>query len=262
MGSFAVTPVIAGLVIDLLGPGGAYLISSIGNVALLIALLMLTYAGSTVRKEAEPVLESLRIGVRFSRRHSMIPWIILVSFVTGALAFSLYMGIIAKWAGSVLDLTPGEYGLLAATWGLGTLAASVCLSYVDVRRPGKIFAFGSILFGASFLIFGLARDWPIVIAAYIVNGAAWTAASITSTSIIQRVVPNEVRGRVMSLFMLNGAIAQMNSLVLGLLADIITLEVLLPVTTGLCTVIVTGLFLAVPALKAIDRRLEATLTAT
>lgn len=260
MGSFAVTPVIAGLVIDLVGPGGAYLISGAGNVALLVALLTLTYVGSTVRKEAEPILQSLRIGIEFSRRHTMIPWIILVSFITGAFAFSLFMGIIAKWAGSVLGLTPGQYGLLAATWGVGTLGASLYLSYVEARQPGRLFAVGSILFGLSFLVFGLARDWPLVVGAYVINGAAWTITSITSTSIIQRMVPNEVRGRVMSLFMLNGAIAQMNALALGILADLATLEVLLPATTGLCTVIVTALFLTVPALKQIDRRIEAALT--
>lgn len=257
MGSFAITPVIAGLVIDAIGPGGAYLVSSIGNLGILVALAILPYQSTTVRENPESVFDSVRIGVRFSRGHPMILWIILVAFITGALSFSWFLGLIAQWAGDVLAMTPGEYGMLAATWGCGTLAASFALSWIGViNRPGRLFMASSLLFGLSFMVFGLVRALPLVALMYVINGAAWTTANITSTGIVQRIVPNEVRGRVMSLFMLNGAIAQLNSMLLGVIADIIPLEILLPAATGLCTVIVAMLFLSVPTLRSIDRRLD------
>lgn len=88
--------------------------------------------------------------------------------------------------------------------------------------------------------------------AYLINGMAWTAASIASTTIIQSMVPNEVRGRVMSLFMINGAVANMNSLILGGVADVIGMELLLPGSSLICTVLVALLVMTVPVLRRLD----------
>ncbi len=255
MGSFAITPVLAGLVIDSVGPGGAYLLSGIGNIGILIALVLLHYESTTRKQNPEPVLESLRIGFRFSRGQPIILWIIVLNFITAALCFSLYLGLIAKWAGSVLNLTPGEYGVLAATWGVGTLMASWTLSWVgEISRPGRLVVIGALLFSFTFAVFGLTRSLPAVALIFLVNGAAWTGSNIASTAIIQRIVPNIVRGRVMSVFMLNSAVAQMNSLVLGVIADLVTIEVMVPVATGFCTLLVAMLIVTVPTLRRLDER--------
>lgn len=184
----------------------------------------------------------------------MILWIILLGFITGAFGFALFHGLIAKWAGDVLGLAPGQYGLLAATWGVGTLAASWYMSWRgDIRRHGRIFVVCSFLFGLSFLAFGLARSIPLAGLAYVVNGAAWTAASISGAALVQQIVPNEVRGRVMSLFMLSGAVAQINALLLGFGADILGMETLLIGATLLCTVLVAAVVFLVPTLRHLDR---------
>jgi len=154
-------------------------------------------------------------------------------------------------------LDPAGYGLLASTWGVGTLAASFTLSYMgEIRHLGRILILGSLFFGVSFLLFGLTRSLPVAGFAYLINGIAWTAASIASTAIIQSIVPNEVRGRVMSLFMINGAVANMNSLVLGGVADQIGMELLLPGSSLLCSVLVVLLVMTVPVLRRLDHILD------
>lgn len=254
MGSFAVTPILAGFVIDAIGPGGAYLVSTLGNAGILIALLMLRYRGAPRVARHEPVWITIRTGIAYVRGQSVILWIILVGFITGAFGFALFHGLIAKWAGEVLGLAPGQYGLLAATWGVGTLAASWYMSWKgDIRSHGRIFIVASAVFGLSFLCFGLARSIPLAGLAYVINGAAWTFASISGTALVQKIVPNEVRGRVMSLFMLSGAIAQMNALLLGFGADILGMEPLLIGTTLLCSVLVLGAIVLVPTLRHLDK---------
>jgi hypothetical protein len=53
-----------------------------------------------------------------------------------------------KWAREVLGLEPGAYGLLAATWGIGTLGASYGLAFMgEIRQKGRIFLYGSIASG-------------------------------------------------------------------------------------------------------------------
>lgn len=254
MGSFAITPILAGLVIDGIGPGGAYLVSTLGNVGILIALIMLRYRGEARAARHEPVLVTIRTGINWIRGQSVLLWIVLVGFITGAFGFALFHGVIAKWAGEVLGMSPGQYGMLAATWGIGTLGASYFMSWKgDIERHGRIFVIASLLFGLSFLAFGLSRSIFFAGLAYIINGAAWTAAGISGTALVQKVVPNEVRGRVMSIFMLSGAVAQINAMLLGLGADIIGVEALLIGTTLLCTVLVLIVILLVPSLRHLDR---------
>ncbi|MBQ76576.1 MAG: hypothetical protein CMQ20_16345 [Gammaproteobacteria bacterium] len=253
MGSFAVTPILAGFVIDAIGPGGAYVVSTLGNVGIVVVLLMLNYRGVVRVAASEPVVTSIKYGVTYVRTQSRIMWIIVLMFFASAFGFALFHGPIARWAGDILGLAPGQYGLLAATWGVGTLIASYCLSAVSgVRHLGKILVTGALLFGASFLMFGLVRSIPLAAIAYFINGAAWTCASISATSLVQREVSNEVRGRVMSLFMISGAIAQMNSLLLGFAADLVGMSVMLPSAGLLCTLAVLLLLMFVPALRNLD----------
>lgn len=253
MGSFAITPVLAGFVIASIGSGGAYLLSTIGNAGVLVALWMLHYRGRSTRARHEPLLLTIRSGIDYGRKEPVILWIICLNFVTAAFGMALYNGLITKWAADVLLLDPASYGLLAATWGIGTLAASFTLSYMDeIRHLGRVLILGSFFFGLSFVLFGLTRSLPLAGFAYLINGMAWTAASIASTAIIQSMVPNEVRGRVMSLFMINGAVANMNSLILGGVADVIGMELLLPGSSLICTVLVALLVMTVPVLRRLD----------
>lgn len=255
MGSFAITPILAGLVIDSIGPGGAYLVSTLGNVGILVALLMLRYRGVARAARHEPVLLTITTGLRWVRGQSVVLWVILVGFITGAFGFALFHGVIAKWAGEVLGMSPGQYGMLAATWGVGTLGASYFMSWKgDIHRHGRIFIVSSFLFGLSFLAFGLARSIPLAGLAYIINGATWTAAGISGTALVQKIVPNEVRGRVMSIFMLSGAVAQINAVLLGFGADVFGMETLLIGATLLCTILVMTVVLLVPSLRHLDRR--------
>lgn len=256
LGSFALTPVLAGYVIEWIGTGGAYLVSTLGNLGVLVALTMLHYRGEARAAAREPVLHTIREGIRFGRRHTLVFWIILLNFVIAAFGFSLFMGPIVKWAGDVLFLSPAQYGLLESVWGIGTLAAAVYLSYVvAIHRPGRAFVVGGLVFGLSLILFGLVRSLPLAAFAYLINGAAWTVASIASTAVIQSIVPNEVRGRVMSLLMINGAIAQMHALLLGYLADFMTIELLLPAAAVVCTVLIAVFALVVPPLRHLDREI-------
>jgi MFS family permease len=254
MGSFAFFPVIAGFVIDAIEPGGAYAVSTIGNVIGIGALLALRYRGRTAETRSEPMLRSVRQGLAYVRKDPTISSVILIMFAIGGLGFAIYTSLIGKWASEELALTPGEYGILACVWGVGTLVVAYSLALIgDVPHKGKVLTSGAVAFGLSLLLFSLTRSLPVAGFAYLINGAAWTAAGISATSIVQVLVPNEVRGRVMSLFSLHFAFSQMNGATLGVVAAAVGLEALMVGTTLLCTIVVVLLILAVPNLRRLDR---------
>ena len=253
MGTFALTPALAGFVIDALGPGGAYAVSVAGNVIVIVALALLRYRGAPTEARRYTVLNNIRQGVRYVRRDGTVLRIILVMLTMGAFGTAIFNGLIAKWATEILDLRPGQYGVLASMWGLGTLIVSYSLASTNVLdHKGRIFIVSSIAFGLSFMAFGFARWLPLVGLAYMANGMAMAGSNVSSIAIVQSIVPNDVRGRVMSLYGLNQSIAQLNGITLGAVAQLMGMAFLLPATTTLCTVVVAMLVLSAPALRRLD----------
>jgi len=253
MGTFALTPALAGFVIDALGPGGAYAVSVGGNVIVIIALALLHYRGAPAEARLHSVFENVRQGVRYIRGDSTVLRVILIMLTLGAFGTAIFNGLIAKWAAEILELQPGQYGVLASTWGVGTLIASYALASTNILdRKGLIFIVSSIGFGLSLMLFGFARSLPLAGIAYVLNGMSMAGSNVSSISIVQSIVPNEVRGRVMSLYGLNQSAAQLNGITLGAVAHVMGMAFLLPATTALCTVLVTALIFTAPGLRRID----------
>ncbi|MDA1004307.1 MAG: MFS transporter [Chloroflexi bacterium] len=253
MGTFALTPALAGFVIDALGPGGAYAVSVGGNVIVIATLALLHYRGAATEARRTSVVSNIRHGVRYVRGDGLVLRIILIMLTMGAFGSAIFNGLIAKWASEILDLRPGQYGVIASMWGLGTLIISYALASTNLLdHRGRIFIISSIGFGLSFVAFGFARWLPLVGFAYLLNGMAMAGSNVSSISIVQSIVPNDVRGRVMSLYGLNQSVAQLNGITLGAVAQVMGMAFLLPATTIVCTVVVVALVLTSPGLRRID----------
>lgn len=239
MGTFALTPALAGWVIDALGPGGAYLVSVAGNLGVIVALILLRYRGRAGERQRRSAPAEIREGLRYVRGDRTVLRVILVMLTMGALGNAIFNGLIAKWASDVLHLQPGRYGLIASMWGGGALVGSYWLAATGaLARKERIFAISAVGFGLSFTAFGLARSLPLAGLAYMVNGIAMAGANVSSAAIVQSAVPNAVRGRVMSIYGLNQSAAQLNSITLGLVAQVAGIERLVPASTALCAAIV------------------------
>jgi predicted MFS family arabinose efflux permease len=240
-------------VIDALGPGGAYAVSVVGNAAVITALALLRHRGRPAGARGRSVARDVREGARYIRAEPTVLRVIVIMLVMGALGTAIFNGLIAKWANDVLHLAPGRYGLLASVWGMGALVMSYWLSATGaLAHKGRIFALSTVTFGLSFSVFGLARWLPLVGLAYLVNGAMMAGANVTSAAIVQSVVPNAVRGRVMSLYGLNQSAAQLNGITLGAVAEVVGIETLLPAATALCAVIIAALLATAPGLRRLD----------
>lgn len=255
MGTFALTPALAGVVIDALGPGGAYAISTIGNAGVIVALALLRYRGRASVARRHTVLRDLGEGAHALRADPTVLRVTLIMLALGALGTAIFSGLIAQWASNVLHLEPGRYGLIASLWGIGALVMSYWLAATGaLAHKSRIFAISAIGFGLTFTAFGLARWLPLVGLAYLANGVMMAGATVTAAAIVQSRVSNEVRGRVMSLYGLNQSAAQLNGITLGVAAQILGIERVLPAATILCTGIVAVLVLTAPSLWRPDTR--------
>ena len=125
-------------------------------------------------------------------------------------------------------------------WGVGSLAGAVLMARLaSFERRGLLIGIGAILFSLGFLVFVAGYQvWNVVLGNTIL-GMGMTMTMVSSTILIQHLAPNEVRGRVMSIFQLNMAFAQLMTMPVALLGQWLTLQELFPWLAVMTLVIVS-----------------------
>ena len=97
-----------------------------------------------------------------------------------------------------------------------------------MTRRGLVIAGGALLFALSYVVFTVDNTVANAVIGNFGLGAGMTTAVVSSTILIQQLVPNEVRGRVMSIVQLNMGFAQLMTMPIAILGQWLTLPVLFP----------------------------------
>jgi len=224
--------VATGFAIDALGPGGAYLIGALGHVAEIIALLLMRH--KTPHRTGGhfglgDALRDIREGLAYTRSEPVILTVVLLLVAMMGLGFPAVANLGPTWITTVVGVPVRDFGLVAATWGVGALLASGLLArFAHFDRKGVMVALASVGFGASFLVFGGGHTVANAAIGNFGLGVSMAASQIAGTALIQLIAPGNFRGRVMSVLNLNMGIAQIVTLPLAALGQLISLEVLFP----------------------------------
>ena len=231
----------AGLIIDSFGFAGAYLLSSTGHVIVIIALLLMSYPSTLDRQLSDRItrrvnfgfrqaISDIRDGLSYARNHPVILWVIILMAAMMGLGFPATANLGPTWITTVVGVEIKYVGFVAMPWGIGALLAAVAMArFSSFERRGALVAAGALLFSLSFVIFVVGHSVSNVIVGNFGLGAGMTIATVSSTILIQHIVPNEVRGRVMSIFQLNIGFAQLMTLPVAALAQWLTLQLLFPI---------------------------------
>ncbi len=251
----------AGLIIDAFGFGGAYLLSSVGHVIMVLAITLISNR-STVKDRVihgetygiKQALIDVRFGLSYARNNSVILWIIiLVALMTG-LGFSATANLGPTWITTVVGVKIKHVGFVAMPWGIGMFLAAIAqarFSYFE--RRGALIAFGTALFSISFVVFVAGHSVTNVVIGNFGLGAGMTTAMLSSTILIQHIVPNQVRGRIMSIFQLNMGFAQLMTLPVAAFGQWLTLQLLFPIMA--LTLLVTVILILVSQPQIIQARI-------
>ncbi len=225
-----------GFIIDQFGFSGAYFLSVIGHLAVIGFLLAMRYQSAEVSTHRPgkyglgDVVADVRFGLAYARNHGLVLWLIILLVTMMGLGFPATANLGPTWITTVVGVEIRDLGYVAMTWGVGSLFAAIALTrYSAVARRGRLVAFGAVLFSVSFIVF-VGND--SVMNAVIGNlglGAGMTITTVSTTILIQQLVPNEVRGRIMSIFQLNMGFAQIMTMPVAMLAQWLTLPVLFPI---------------------------------
>jgi MFS family permease len=211
-------PAMGGLITGGLGVGGCYLIDAATFVAAIHAGLGLP----RMEPESHPAttgLGSVLEGLAFLVRTPVIRGALLTDLATMVLAMpvSLFPLINAER----FDGSPRTLGLFLTAIAVGGFAASLLSgTFTRLPRAGAVMLGGSVVWGASIALFGLATDPWVALAFLVVAGAADTVAVVSRGTIVQTHTPNDLLGRVSAAEQIVGrAGPDMGSMLGGLAAD-------------------------------------------
>jgi MFS family permease len=241
-----VTVLGVGFVIDELGFTGAFVIVAAMQMVALATLLPMRYQRQGLASApGASGLAEFRGGLRYVWRHPVLRWLIGVSVLMTALAMPAISGLGPTWVTTVVGASFSEFGLIAAFWGLGALAASLVLTrYGKIDSMGLVFAGAALLFAAGFMTFGLKDNAVFAVAGNAGVGAGLIASQIAGVALIGQIVPAELRSRITSLLLLDRALAQFLALPLAAVAQEVGLTTLFPILGVCCFTVVVVLILS------------------
>ena len=195
-----VGPALGGLLIPVLGTGGAYgLIAGLFLIDVLVLLRM-----QSAKHSAQPVHESpgksLLGGLRYAWSNQAVFMLLLIAFLLNLLAAPYRYSFLPLFARYVLDAGPTGYGMLTAMAGFGALVAGLWfVSLGNVGGKGKLVMWSSLAWPASLLLFAVSTSYyfslALVFLAGLAQAIAWT---VIATLILSNTTP-PMRGRVMGL---------------------------------------------------------------
>ena len=227
---------VTGMLIDGLGFGGAYLFSIAGLITSIICIALMSYRPqeeqvlkASQRYGAQEAFNDVKLGLAYARDHRVILWIIILLVSMMSFGYPATASLGPTWVTTVVGVEIANMGYVVMFWGIGSLIAAVLLTrFASVRQRGLMLVGGALVFSFSFVVFVYDHTPINAIIGNIGLGIGMTTTMVSSTILIQHLVPNEFRGRIMSIFQMNMAFAQLMTMPVALLGQWLTLPVLFP----------------------------------
>lgn len=195
-----VGPMVAGAIIAVASEGVCFLVDGVSYIAVIASLLAMRVTPVQRHTERTPLWRELREGLDYAMGFGPIRDLLLL-VATASLLGMPYVVLLPVVARDVLHGGAHVYGFLASASGLGALCAALYLaSRRSVRGLGRVIAFSGVLFGVALVAFSFCRALaPSLLALFAVGFGMMTQNASTNT-ILQTIVHDNKRGRVMSMY--------------------------------------------------------------
>ena len=214
-------PSIGGVVIAAVGEGWCFMIDAVSYIAVIASLLAMTITARVIQptKDAN-VFQQLREGWSYATHFAPIRNVLLLLALVSLVGMP-YTVLMPVFANDVLHGGPNTLGLLMAASGVGALAGALFLAArKTVLGLGKFIPLMAGAFGAGLIAFSFTRVLWLSLALMVVTGLGFMVQMAVSNTVLQTIVDEDKRGRVMSFYtMAFMGTAPFGSLLAGSVAD-------------------------------------------
>ncbi len=244
-------PAIAGVLVSIVGEGWCFFLNGVSYLAVLGGLLAMRLQPWTPGPPAgRSALGHIAEGFGFVARTAPIRALLLLLGLVSLMGMP-YMVLMPIFADKILNGGPSALGVLMGASGVGALLGALTLaSRSGVRGLGRWVVYASVGFGLSLIAFSTSKVFWLSVALLVPVGFSMMVQMAASNTLIQSMVPDRLRGRVMAVYsMMFMGMAPFGALLAGVLAR--SLGAPGTVATGGVVCIVGGMVfgLRLPALR-------------
>ena len=217
-----VGPSLAGLVIAATNEGWCFLIDGVSYIAVIASLLLMRVHVDALKRSTASMLDQLKEGWTYVSNFAPIRTILLLFAVISLMGMP-FVVLMPVFAAQVLHGGPHTLGFLMGAMGVGALISALALAArKSVRGLVRMIPLAALVFGVGLIGFGLSRVFWLSMIMVMIAGMGMMQCMAGSNTIIQTLVPEDKRGRVMSYYtMAFVGMAPFGSLLAGSLANAI-----------------------------------------
>lgn len=223
-GTRIIAPAAAGVMIATVGTAASFYLAGAGY--LIMAVVMLGLKVPRIESGATgSTTQEIVAGFRFVTGNSLFLFLIGMTFFNSFFGMT-YLVLMPVFAADVLERGSEAYGMLLSASGIGSLATTIWIgSLGDFRRKGLMLIGGAVLFGLSLVAFALTSElvgsYLLALALMFTVGVFNSTYMVTIMSALQMMVPDRMRGRVMSIYGMTWSILPLGALQAGAIANFI-----------------------------------------
>jgi predicted MFS family arabinose efflux permease len=192
-------PALGGLAYTTLGATWCFTLNGISYIAVILSLFMIQvkFVPPTSR---ESILQSMGEGIRFIRHREGLRPLVVLAFFTTLLGFSI-TGFLPVIVQTVFHKGPETYQVLLVSSGAGSITGGLIVAAMErLKGQGHVALLALLALGAATAAFALSRWLPLSCVLIFIAGAAIMASASLMLSLVQVIVSDQMRGRVMSVY--------------------------------------------------------------
>ncbi len=249
-------PAVAGILVATIGEGWCFFVNAVSYIAVIAGLLMMTVPRFTAAPATQSMWANVAEGFRFV---ALTPPVRALLVLIGVVSFTAlpYTVLMPLFADRIFHSGSRGLGILMGAAGVGALLGSIALALRShVFGLGRWVAIACAIFGGSLAAFAFSRSFVLAAVILCISGGAMMVQMASSNTLVQSMVPDELRGRVMAVYsMMFMGMGPLGALVAGSAAESFGAPITVA-TGGAITVLAAIVFgLRLPALRGPGRQL-------
>jgi MFS family permease len=218
-------PTIGGVLFSVIGIAGCYFLNSASFLAVIAALWLLQMPPwfAPESRNAREMWRQTIAGIRYVRGRPRVQALLGVATVISVCGLP-YLIFLPVFARDVLNQDARGLARLWAATGVGALISALAMAYSlsNSRRRGRLLLVGNVFFGLAVVAFALSRNLALSCFCLALVGGGMVSITTTVNTLLQMLVQDEMRGRVMSMYALAFVgLPPVGGLLIGTAADLI-----------------------------------------
>lgn len=192
-------PTIGGLAYATLGAAWCFTLNGVSYLAVIFSLFIIQVK-FIPPKSRESILKSMKEGIRFISQREGLALLVFLAFTTTLVGFSL-MGFLPVIVRSVFHGGPQTYQLLLVCSGAGSISGALTVAALEkLKGLGHATLLTMVALGITIMGFALSKWLPLSCVLIFLCGATIMASASLMVSLVQLIVSDQMRGRVMSVY--------------------------------------------------------------